>query len=298
MASPAISIQFKNILVPVDFSSRSENAGKSAGAIAQAHGSTVHLANVIESFDPTGMSVEHRRKLDEEQTYCDFASIESRYFSGISHERVLLNGDVNTSLVSAIREREIDLVVMATHGAAGCERLLLGSITEELFRTVECPVLSLGPCVGGDVSRFASFQKILYPMEITPSSIAAVPYVGELVDTCGARVTLLHVIHPDVQSPSERERFRRRLSSEMKELFPKTVLGSIDDAIVEFGSVPEVIVEFALTRQMDTIVLGVRSVGGFTRSATHIPWTIAHRVIDSAPCPVLTVRYRGPDKHR
>jgi nucleotide-binding universal stress UspA family protein len=297
MASPAISVQFKNILVPVDFSSRSETAGKLAAAIVQAHGSTVHLANVIESFDSTGMSVGHR-KLDEEHALCDFASIESRYFSGISHERVLLDGDVNAALASAIREREIDLVVMATHGAAGCERLLLGSITEELFRTVECPVLSLGPYVGDEVSRFASFKKILYPMEMTPSSIAAVPYIAGLVDTCGARVTLLHVIHPDVQSPSERERFRLRFSSEMAESFPKAVRGSIDEVIVEFGPVPEVVVEFALARQVDAVVLGVRSVGGFTRSATHIPWTIAHKIIDSAPCPVLTVRHRGPEKHR
>jgi nucleotide-binding universal stress UspA family protein len=298
MTSPAISVQFKNILVPVDFSSRSEAAGKLAAAIVQAHGSTVHLANVIESFESTGMPVGHRHKLDEEHALRDFASLESRCFSRICHERVLLDGDVNAALASAIREREIDLVVMATHGVEGCERLLLGSITEELFRTVKCPVLSLGPYVGDDVSRFASFHKILYPMEITPSSIAAVPYVAGLVDTCGARVTLLHVIHPDVQSPSERERFRLRFSSEMRESFPKAVLGSIDDVIVEFGSVPEVIVEFALARQADAIVLGVRSLGGFTRSATHIPWTIAHKIIDSAPCPVLTVRHHGPEKHR
>jgi len=297
MTSPAISVQFKNILVPVDFSSRSETAAKLAAAIVQAHGSTVHLANVIESFDSTGMSVGHR-KPEEEHAHCDFASIESRYFSGISHERVLLDGEVNVALASAIREREIDLVVMATHGAEGCERMLLGSITEELFRTVECPVLSLGPYVDGDVARFASFQKILCPMEITPSSVAAVPYVAGLVDSCGSRFTLLHVIHPDVQSPSERERFRRRFSSEMKGSFPKVVHGSIDDVIVEFGSVPEVVVEFALALQVDAIVLGVRSVGGFTRSATHIPWTIAHKIIDSAPCPVLTVRHRGRGKHR
>jgi nucleotide-binding universal stress UspA family protein len=40
----------------------------------------------------------------------------------------------------------------------------------------------------------------------------------------------------------------------------------------------------------DAIVMGIRSGGELSRAATHIPWTLAHRVIAEAKCPVITIR--------
>ena len=279
----------KNLLVPVDFSPLSEPAVKLARAIAQKYGSTIYLANVIESFDLSGRTIPPP-KTDVEKAVSDFQFIEKRYFSGVKHERLVLDGDVNVSLLKASKEREIDLVIMATHSAGGCERLLMGSVTEELFREAKCPVLATGPNVKEEFGRFASLKKMLYPMEITPSSIAAIPYVVSLIDTNESSVTLLHVAHPDIQSASERQRVRHRLRSEMMDLFPEGAKRSIADVIVEFGPIAETIVEFSLARRADVIVLGVRSGGAFVRSATHIPWSVAHQIIAEAPCPVLTIR--------
>ena len=285
-----VTLELKNVLVPVDFSPLSEPAVKLARAIAQQYGSTIYLANVIESFDVTGIPPAKSRKTDVESAVTDFRFIETRYFSGVKHEKLVLDGDINLSLLTAIKEREIDLVVMATHGAEGCERLFTGSITEELFREAECPVLATGPSVKEEFGRFACFGKLLYPIEITPSSIAAIPHVMSLIETRGSRVTLLHVAHPDIQSPSERQRIRDRLTSEMMDLFPEGAKRSIADVIVEFGPIAETIVEFSVARRADAIVLGVRHGGAFTRSAAHIPWSIAHQIIAHAPGPVLTIR--------
>lgn len=49
-AQLAPKLNVKNVLIPVDFSLRSESAVKLARAIARQHGSTIHLANVIEPF--------------------------------------------------------------------------------------------------------------------------------------------------------------------------------------------------------------------------------------------------------
>jgi len=287
-ATTPVQLQLKNILVPVDFSPRSEVAVKLAKALAEYHGSVIHVANVVESLDVSGMSTDARRKIDANHPATDFRSIETD-LSGVSHATILLDGEVNACLHGAIKDRDIDLVVMATQGAAGCERLLMGSVTEELFREARCPVLVIGPRCTQDFRRFASFETILYPMEMTPSSIAAIPHVIALADERGATVTLLHVAHSDIQSASERQRIRERVGSEMKRLFPKRLLSSID-TIVEFGPITETITEFAMAKHADVVVLGVRSGGAFTRSATHIPWSIAHRIVAEAPCPVLTVR--------
>ena len=289
-ATTPLLLGLNNILVPVDFSPMSEPAVKLARAIAQQHGSTLHLANVIESFDVPRTGSGKLRRTEVERAETDFRFIEKRYFSEIKHENVVLDGDINASLLEAIKERDIDLVVMATRGAEGCERLFSGSITEELLRDAACPVLTTGPNVNEDFGRFASFRQILYPMEIAPSSIAAVPYVVNLIESRGSKVTLLHVAHPDIQSPSERQRIRDRLSLEMMNLFPDDARRAIVDVIVEFGPIAETITEFSLARRADVIVLGVRCGGAFSRSMTHIPWSIAHQIIAQAPCPVLTIR--------
>lgn len=39
--------------------------------------------------------------------------------------------------------REIDIVVMATHGRRGLERYLVGSVTEKVVRTADVPVLTV-----------------------------------------------------------------------------------------------------------------------------------------------------------
>src|SRR5690348_13818306 len=119
----AVALQLRNLFVPVDFSQRSEDAVRLARAIAQQHGSTIYLANVIESFDVSGMSLSGLYEKEAGQAGRDFLSLENKWLSGIKHESFVLDGDVNLSLLHAIEQRDIDLVVMATQGTRGCERL-------------------------------------------------------------------------------------------------------------------------------------------------------------------------------
>lgn len=286
----SVGLQLRNIFVPVDFSKRSESAVRMARAIAEQHGSTIYLANVIESFEVSGIASSGLHKKEAGQAAKDFLSMENKWLSGIKHESLVLDGDVNLSLSHAIEQRDIDLVVMATQGTRGCERLFMGSRTEELFREASCPVLALGPNLKKEFGRFALFSNLLYPMEITPSSIAAIPWIAGLVNVHETGITLLHVVHPDIGAASERQRIRERISSEMRALFPEATRSSIADIIVEFGQIAETIVEFSLAKRADAIVLGVRSAGSFTRAATHAPWSIAHQIIAEARCPVLTIR--------
>jgi nucleotide-binding universal stress UspA family protein len=141
-----------------------------------------------------------------------------------------------------------------------------------------------------ECERFASLSNLLYPMEITPSSIEAIPHLVSLTDATGSKVTLLHLAHLDIQSASERQRIRDRLTSEMMELFPDRARRSIADVIVEFGPIADTIIEFSVARCADCIVLGVRRGGAFAQATTHSPWSIGHQIIAQASCPVLTIR--------
>ena len=58
--------------------------------------------------------------------------------------------------------QDIDLIVMGTCARHGVDKLLLGSVAELVFRTSECPVLTLGPHVIRGVKVDGELRHILY----------------------------------------------------------------------------------------------------------------------------------------
>jgi nucleotide-binding universal stress UspA family protein len=55
---------------------------------------------------------------------------------------VLLNGPAPQVMLSYLRQRkDIDLIVMASHGRGGAARLVMGSVADKMVRTAPCPVL-------------------------------------------------------------------------------------------------------------------------------------------------------------
>jgi nucleotide-binding universal stress UspA family protein len=74
---------------------------------------------------------------------------------------------------------------------------------------------------------------------------------------------------------------------QLQGLLPKdAALAYVPEAVIEFGSAWQCILNTAADRDADLIVLGARPAD----TATHLPWTTVHRVVAQAICPVLTVR--------
>jgi nucleotide-binding universal stress UspA family protein len=56
---------------------------------------------------------------------------------------LLVEGNPAAEILSAAREGNCDLIVMGTHGRTGLNRLLMGSVAEEVVRKAPCPVLTV-----------------------------------------------------------------------------------------------------------------------------------------------------------
>lgn len=54
-------------------------------------------------------------------------------------------GDPAEEINAVVQDEAIDIVAMATHGRTGLRRLVLGSVAEEVVRTVAVPVLLVRP---------------------------------------------------------------------------------------------------------------------------------------------------------
>ncbi len=58
-------------------------------------------------------------------------------------QHILAEGNPATAILSAARETNCDLIVMGTHGRTALNRLLMGSVAEEVVRKAPCLVLTV-----------------------------------------------------------------------------------------------------------------------------------------------------------
>jgi nucleotide-binding universal stress UspA family protein len=55
----------------------------------------------------------------------------------------LAEGDPAAEIIRAAQETGAELIVMGTHGRTGLQRLLMGSVAEQVLRKASCPVLTV-----------------------------------------------------------------------------------------------------------------------------------------------------------
>ena len=212
-------------------------------------------------------------------------------FAGIETEVIIKTGGIQPDLREAIETHDTDLLIIGTRGRTGLAKVLLGSVAEEIFRTVPCPVLTVGPHAA---ESKANIREILFATDFASDSQAAAAYAVSLAQEFQARLTLLHVVPEpkpgelvgwyDVQESSKK--LLQNLVPQDAETWCKT------ECVVQRGDPAERILNLANLKEVDLIVLGAQPESGVPGAATHLPIATAHKVVAHANCPVLTVRNR------
>ena len=289
-------IALKNILFLTDFSEPSEAALPFAVAIAREFGATVHALHVLlpEPYvygapDTTAIAIEAQ----EENAQAEIQRVEAQ-LTGVPHD-VALAREVGVwpALEQAIAGCGADMIVLGTHGRTGAQKLLLGSVAEEIFRRSRVPVLTIGPRAHNGIHGGAQFHNVLFATDFTQDSLAAVPYAISFAQEHQARLILLHVTRTSDSQVDfrQRERSAAETMHELHELVPKDAeLWCRAEAVVEYGETAARILEAAKERNADLIVIGVRNAAGHLGAATHLDRSVAHKIVAHAHCPVLTVR--------
>ncbi len=138
------STLFEKILIATDGSEKNRAAVEEALEIGRICGSTVFAAYVtdIGAFESASADVvigdtwtviqrEAAAAIDRVRTMAD----------GVHLETVILEGKPAAEIVRFATEKRIDLIVIGTQGKRGLERLLLGSVAEQVIRSAPCKVL-------------------------------------------------------------------------------------------------------------------------------------------------------------
>ncbi len=144
-------IDLKRILLPTDFSKFSHVALKYAASLADKFGAELYLLHVIQNIGlliPDMVSVTPPVMPDPEQMGSAVREALGRVVKENGLDRLKVQTEVREGtafyeIIQFAREKNIDLIVMGTHGHSGLVHVLLGSVTEKVVRKAPCPVLTV-----------------------------------------------------------------------------------------------------------------------------------------------------------
>ncbi len=139
---------YDRILVPVDGPPAGNPAVERAAELAARHDADILGLHVVQTDRIASVPMESAwpgvvtiARDEGEEIVAEF----DRLFEDldVEVEAILCEGSPSREIVRVAEERACDLVVMATSGRMGLDRLLLGSVTERVVRQSPVPVLTV-----------------------------------------------------------------------------------------------------------------------------------------------------------
>jgi nucleotide-binding universal stress UspA family protein len=202
------------------------------------------------------------------------------------------------SQVIADRAGEVtaSAVVLGTRGLTGLRHLLLGSTTERVIHSALCPVLAIHP---EDRGRHRALRTILVPTDFSEDAELAIATAHRLLAPLeqDARLVLVNAFNLPIEYTTygllptsikyledtglEAERRLYELSQKLERE------GLTVETVAREGDPAHVITEEAEKRGADLIAMGTH---GHSALRHLLLGSTAERVIQHAPCPVMTIK--------
>ncbi len=323
-------IQPQKIMCTMDFSDYSPTILSYSVALCKEFGAKLFLCHVVmnvplilgtseTSLDPVKLQKEHNQSAREllEKMAAEIS---------IPHEILIGKGDAADEISRIAREKEIELVVTATQGQSAVARLIIGSVTEKLMKTIHCPLVVLHTQKHEFIpapDHGIKMDKILVGCDFSPDSRFAFDYGISLAQEFQATLYLAHVVKPtenlglkqesylDITpgdyyrltssrhfleiTPEKQEEklkiikdIRTRLTHQLHRMVPEESRHwCTPETVLLDGEPYQELIQYARDEKMDLIVLGIR---GHTLLEKLMVGSTPHRVIRQSPCPVLVVR--------
>lgn len=322
-------IQPKKIICAVDFSDSTSEILAYSVALCKEFQARLFLVNIVDDVNTSvidsGIVIDDKmlqeQHISKAQELLENLAKEVR----IEHEIVISHGNPADKIRQLALEEQIDMVITATHGKSGFERLLIGSVTEKLLKILHCPLLIIRTKNGDFIPQDnyeMKLKKILVGCDFSADSKLAFDYGLSLAQEFQADLYLAHVVKPtehvdlkpadyinvipgdylvwgtsdyyEIQkkvTEENREKIntlRNRLTKQLHLMVPEECqIWCTPYATLLFGEPYRELIKHAKENGIDMIVLGVR---GHTLWEQLMVGSTTDRVIREAPCPVLAVR--------
>jgi nucleotide-binding universal stress UspA family protein len=298
---------FRNILFPTDFTPHARAALKYAAAFARSGGGRVVLFSVQSGKVPANLLTLPKRIFAEQDNHWLLQLraevrdlLADPLLAGLEVDPVIVEGDPASEIARAVRDYEIDLVTVVTHGRKGLSRALWGSTAEEIIAEAPCPVLTIRPPQHDFVEHRGShseihLNRILLATNFRPSSIAATQVATQLAQRTQAELHAAYVIGDYIEQisvmfPEGGLSALSRVRSYVQEKMSQLARDDGPRAITHIaeGRPYAEIVRLAAEKDADLLVIGTNVHASLFGGAPVLGSEI-ERVVRNAPCPVLCV---------
>ncbi len=206
-------------------------------------------------------------------------------------------GDPAQCILRHVEEPDVELVVLATHGRSIQPGRALGRVASAVIAASTRPILVVRP--EGASRRAAPFRRLLFPLDGTPTTAAALKELTLLAARLKASIDVLYVIASRRGGPNERGSMRapkyvdqphHEWAHWASEVMERLCLGCAESPVevpikvhLRQGEIGAEIARFAAQHHHSAIVLVRRS---------HLEPGRAHTlraVLQHTPCPILLV---------
>jgi nucleotide-binding universal stress UspA family protein len=296
-------VEIKAIFCATDMSDFSNHALSWGIALAREFGAKLFVCHVVDF--PTSITYGDGPIffLDQQSQAIENANRQLRQWVGdkkIQWEPLVTIGHAGDEISRLAKEKGADLAITATHGRSGLKRLILGSVTERLMRTLHCPLLIVRGkehdqnILSGQELRF---KKILVGCDFSEDSALAFQHGLSLAQEFQAELHLAHVMEPPVYmdmfkisaeyGQELQTDLKDRIKDKLKKMVPPEAFNwCTPKTVLLEGPSHEELIQYAKTTQMELIVLGVRGQGLVERL---LIGSTTDRVVRQTSCPVLSV---------
>jgi nucleotide-binding universal stress UspA family protein len=294
---------YRHLLCPVDFSESSRQALEWSSRFSKEVGARLTVLHVVDTellsignlVAVPDASGEIRRRAEEALTAL-------KREIDLGHAEVeIVEGVPEDVLVTAANQRDVDLLVMGTHGLSGLQRFLLGSVTEKVLHRALVPLLALSPRVEQQQTMgFRAPRTIVMAIDFGPESQSILRHGIWLAEHFRAKLVALHVVSVpyvvlnessfEPLAQLELERITESLVAGRRKDLEKMLLeltGAETEIVLTVGSPFESLRNVVEDRSGDMVILGA---GGHGNAGIRWLGSTCHKMVRWASCPVMVVR--------
>ena len=204
-------------------------------------------------------------------------------------------GHATQQIAAAARQFQADRILLGTRSRSRLGKMLLGSVAEQVLRSVNLPVLTVGPEAHLPVSTEACSGRedrvVLHATTLRETSRPSAALACQMAASLKAKLVLLNVMPPidEMKRNGQATGMDSAAMHELRQLAEETASGCCleIEPVVIHGNPSIEILALAAERHADMIILGATqrsALENLTRDRT------VYQVLAHARCPVLTIR--------
>jgi len=269
----------KRILVPTDFSKQAENALKVAAQMAKKNGSEIYVLNSLElpsNLESTGAMPESLFFIKLAEKHFEELLKKPYLEDLLIHEAIIGHGEIYNDVSEVVKEKNIDLIIMGSHGINGFMEMFIGSNTEKVVRTSKIPVL----VIKNEHLDFKT-DNFVYATDFSEECIAPFKEAQKFAEMSNSHLNLLYVNTPSGFKTT------KEINERIKDFIKYFDKERINIHIYNDSSIEKGILNFANETNANLIGMGTHGRKGISH---FFNGSVSEDLVNHANMPVMTFK--------